>query len=113
MKVIKKMVCIGKRENEGMQPFLFLFLQTFVVIFGQSCSEQQKNCAFVRVCLNLQSIMHVWMMRGLGTWQSFDTTPNAVHEQLNPPAGLTGERSRRAGKLLKVRRTPDNYFQKQ
>ena len=39
-------------------------------------------------------------MRALGEWRSFDTAPNAVHEQQNPP-GLTGERSCRAGKLLK------------
>ena len=44
------------------------------------------------------------MMRGLciGVWRSFDTVPNAVQdsEQKNPPM-LAGERSRRAGKLLK------------
>ena len=55
MKVIKKIVWIGERENDGMKAFSFLYLQTFVVIYGQSCSEQQKNCAIVRVCLNSQS----------------------------------------------------------
>ena len=56
VKVIKKIVWIGERENEGMKAFSFLFLQPFVVIYGQSWSEQQKNCAIVRVCLNSQSI---------------------------------------------------------
>ena len=59
VKVIKKIVLIGERENEGMKAFSFLFLHTFVVIYGQSCSEsseQQKNSAIVRVCLNSQSI---------------------------------------------------------
>ena len=54
--MIKKIVWTGKRENEGMKAFSFLFLQTFVVIYGQSCSEQQKNYAIVRVCLYSQSI---------------------------------------------------------
>ena len=56
VKVIKIFVWIGERENEGMKAFSCLFLQTFVVIYGQSCSEQQKKCAIVRVCLNSQSI---------------------------------------------------------
>ena len=41
--MIKKIVWIGERENEGMKAFSLLFLQTFVVIYGQSCSEQQKK----------------------------------------------------------------------
>ena len=36
----------------------------------------------------------------IGVWRSFDTAPNAVHEQQSAP-GLAGERLRRAGKLLK------------
>ena len=82
MKVIKKIVWMGKRENEGMKAFSFLFLQTFVVIYGQSCSEQQKKMRN-RPCLSQLTInqLHVWTMRGPGVWQSFDTAPNAVHEQ--------------------------------
>ena len=36
-----------------------------------------------RPCLSQLTInqLHVWMMRGPGVWRSFDTAPNAVHEQ--------------------------------
>ena len=36
-----------------------------------------------RPCLSQLTInqLHVWMIRGLGVWRSFDTAPNAVHEQ--------------------------------
>ena len=68
-------------------------------------TEKLRNCP----CLAQLTInqLHVWMMRGLGVWRSFDTAPNAVHEQKNP-SGLAGERSRRAGKLLKS--APGSWF---
>ena len=57
MKVIKKIVWIGERESEGMKAFSFLFLQTFVVIYGHSCSEQQKNAqSSVSVSTHSQSV---------------------------------------------------------
>ena len=46
--MIKKIGWKGEGENEGMKAFSCLFLQQFVVIYGQSCSEQQKKCSFVR-----------------------------------------------------------------
>ena len=81
VKVIKKIVWTGERPNEGMKAFSFLFLQTFLVIYGQSCSEQQKKCAIVRVCLNSQTIS------GTSGWSRprsvaiFWPSPNSVHEQ--------------------------------
>ena len=57
MKVIKKIVWIGERENEGMKAFSFLLLQTFVVIYGQSYSEQPKiEQSTVSVSTHNQSI---------------------------------------------------------
>ena len=78
VKVIKKVVWVGGRENEGMKAFSFLFLQTFVVIYGQSCSEQQKKLMRnpVSVSTHNQSVARLDDAR-----PGSDTAPNAVHEQ--------------------------------
>ena len=50
--MIKKIVWIGKRENEGMKTFSFLFLQTFVVIYGQSNRKIAQSSVSVSTYYN-------------------------------------------------------------
>ena len=78
---VKKIVWIGERENGGMKAFSLLFLQTLAVIYGQSCSEQQKKCAIVRVCLNSQSISCTSGRCEAKECGDLNTAPNAVHVQ--------------------------------
>ena len=80
MKVIKKNVWIGERENEGMKRFRSFSPNICSHLWSElfRATEKMRN----RPCLSQLTInqLHVLMMRGLGVWRSFNTAPNAVHE---------------------------------
>ena len=59
MKVIKKIVWIGERGNEGMIAFSFLFLQTFVVIWSELFRATEKMPNRPCLCLSQLTINHL------------------------------------------------------